>query len=49
MLLTMKYKIQVSDEQKDVLWNISEQCGLVYNNALSERRSAWGNENHYIN
>jgi putative transposase len=48
MLLTKKYKIQVSDEQKDVLWNISEQCRLVYNNALFERKSAWENENRSV-
>ncbi len=48
MFLTRNYKIRVSDEQKDVLWNISEQCRLVYNNALSERRSAWENENRSV-
>lgn len=48
MILTKKYKIQVSNEQKDVLWNISEQCRFVYNNALAERKSSWENNKQSI-
>ncbi len=40
------YKIQVypTDEQKKVLWDLSEKCRLLYNFALHERRENW-NEN----
>ncbi len=48
MLLTKKYKIQVTKEQVDVLWNLSEQCRLLYNFALSERKEVWGNDNSSI-
>lgn len=48
MLLTKKYKIQVTKEQVDVLWNLSEQCRLLYNFALSERKEAWENDNRSI-
>ncbi len=46
MLLT-KYKIQVTKEQVDVFWNLSEQCRLLYNFALSERKEAWSSSMNY--
>ncbi|MBN1133956.1 MAG: helix-turn-helix domain-containing protein [Methanosarcinaceae archaeon] len=48
MLVTKKYKIQVTKEQVDVLWNLSEKRRLLYNFALSERNEAWENDNRSI-
>ncbi|MFP4654474.1 MAG: RNA-guided endonuclease InsQ/TnpB family protein [Methanohalobium sp.] len=37
MRFTRKLKVYPSEEQKNVLWNLSEQCRLLYNLALNER------------
>ncbi|MCM2464868.1 RNA-guided endonuclease InsQ/TnpB family protein [Methanoculleus oceani] len=37
MYVTTKIKIQVTPEQEDVLWHLSEKCRLVYNFALADR------------
>ncbi len=37
MHVASKIKIQVTSEQEDVLWHLSEKCRLVYNFALAER------------
>ena len=37
MHLATKIKIQVTPDQADVLWHLSEKCRLLYNFALAER------------
>lgn len=41
MQLTKKIKIFPTTEQEEVLWHLSEQCRLLYNFALAERRKEW--------
>src|SRR4030066_989399 len=41
MQLTEKVRIYPTMEQEEVLWHLSEQCRLIYNFALSERRRQW--------
>ncbi len=41
MNLTQKIRIFPSKEQKQVLWNLSEKCRLIYNFALAERIINW--------
>lgn len=48
MQLTRKVIIKPSKEQETVLWALSEQCRLVYNFALSERKEAWKTEKKSI-
>jgi putative transposase len=49
MLLTKKYKIHPTEEQVDTLWYISEQCRLLYNHALAERKESWEKSGISIN
>ena len=44
MHLTKKIKINPTEEQVDVLWQLSEQCRRLYNSALAERKEAWETE-----
>jgi putative transposase len=37
MHVAAKIRIQVTPEQEDVLWHLSEKCRLIYNFALAER------------
>ncbi len=46
MHVAAKIKIQVTPEQEDVLWHLSEKCRLVYNFALAERNRNY-QENKY--
>ena len=41
MQLTEKIRIFPTPEQEEVLWHLSEQCRLIYNFALAERRKEW--------
>ena len=41
MLLAKKIKIYPNEEQVDVLWVISENCRIVYNFALADRKDTW--------
>lgn len=41
MQLTKKIRIHPTPEQEEVLWYLSEQCRLIYNFALAERRKEW--------
>ena len=41
MLLTYKTRIYPTQEQEEVLWTLSNQCRLLYNFALQERRAEW--------
>lgn len=41
MQLTQQIKIDPTDKQKEVLWNLSERCRLCYNFALTERMENW--------
>jgi putative transposase len=41
MQLTKKIRIFPTLEQEEVLWHLSEQCRLLYNFALAERRKEW--------
>ena len=41
MQLTEKVRIYPTFEQEEVLWSLSEQCRLIYNFALAERRKEW--------
>lgn len=44
MHLTKKIKINPTEEQVGVLWQLSEQCRRLYNSALAERKEAWETE-----
>lgn len=48
MHLTKKIKINLSNEQIDVLWEMSEQCRLLYNFSLDERNNAWHTEKRIV-
>ncbi|WP_321416873.1 transposase [uncultured Methanomethylovorans sp.] len=48
MQLTKKIKIHPTEEQVDVLWKLSEQCRLVYNFALAERKETWKKERRSV-
>jgi len=41
MHLTAKIKIYPTEEQQEVLWNLSDKCCFLYNLALAERKDAW--------
>lgn len=47
-MLTQKIRIFPDKEQKEVLWFLSEHCRLLYNFALSERKTAWKEKNESI-
>nr|WP_229391053.1 helix-turn-helix domain-containing protein [Methanosarcina sp. DH2] len=49
MHLTKKIKINPTEEQVDVLWQLSEQCRRLYNSALAERKEAWETEQKSVN
>ena len=56
MQLTQKTRIYPTQEQLEVLWDLSEKCRLIYNFALSERIENWKeqsklpkNQRKYIN
>jgi len=38
VLLTRKFRIHPTQSQEELLWNLSETCRLLYNQALAERR-----------
>jgi putative transposase len=48
MYLTKKIKINPTEEQVDVLWQLSEQCRRLYNYALTERKDAWKTEQRSV-
>jgi len=48
MQLTQKIRIFPTEEQKKVLYEMSERCRLLYNFALKKRIDAWKNENKFI-
>jgi putative transposase len=39
--LTHKFQIYPTLDQEKVLWTLSEQCRLLYNTALAERKNEW--------
>jgi putative transposase len=39
--LNQKVRIYPTEEQLEVLWDLSEKCRLIYNFALSERIENW--------
>jgi putative transposase len=41
MQLTEKVKLEVSKEQEQLLWVLSEKCRLIYNFALKERKEGY--------
>jgi len=41
MQLAQQIKIKPTNEQKEVLWKLSERCRLCYNFALTERMKSW--------
>ena len=41
MFLTFKTRIYPTPSQKQVLWDLSEKCRLIYNFALQERIENW--------
>jgi len=47
-MLTQKIRIFPDKEQEEVLWFLSEHCRLLYNFALSERKTAWKENNESI-
>jgi putative transposase len=48
MQLAKKIRIYPTEEQVDVLWQLSEKCRVVYNLALADRRAAYENENRFV-
>ena len=48
MQLAKKIQIYPTEEQIDVLWQLSEKCRVVYNLALADRQDAYENENRYV-
>ena len=44
MILTYKTRIIPTEEQEQVLWDLAEQCRLLYNFALTERKVIWQQE-----
>jgi putative transposase len=44
MQMAKKIRIYPTEEQKDVLWNISEMCRIVYNFALADKQQVWSTE-----
>ena len=48
MKLTQKIKIKPTEQQKEVLWILSEKCRLIYNFALKERITAWKNKKELV-
>ena len=44
MILTYKTKIYPNTQQELLLWDLSEQCRLLYNFALTERRTIYEQE-----
>jgi putative transposase len=49
MQLIEKVRIFPTSEQEEVLWHLSEQCRLIYNFALAERRREWELNNLKMN
>ncbi|WP_082088097.1 MULTISPECIES: helix-turn-helix domain-containing protein [unclassified Methanosarcina] len=45
MHLTKKIKINPTEEQVDVLWQLSEQCRCLYNFVLAERKKRFLSQN----
>ncbi|MCX9088762.1 MAG: transposase, partial [Candidatus Methanoperedens sp.] len=41
MQLTERLRIYPTFEQEEVLWSLSEQCRLIYNFALAQRKKEW--------
>jgi putative transposase len=41
MFLKANVKIHPSEEQKEVLWSMSDQCRYFYNLALADRNESW--------
>jgi putative transposase len=39
--LAQKIRIYPTEEQLQVIWDLSEKCRLIYNFALSERIENW--------
>ena len=48
MQLTKKVRIYPTEEQINVLWELSEKCRVIYNLALADRKDAWHNEKRSI-
>lgn len=48
MHLTAKVKIYPTEEQKKVLWELSDRCCSLYNLALAERKEIWKSERKSI-
>ena len=41
MHLTAKVKIYPTEQQLEVLWELSDRCCSLYNLALAERKDVW--------
>jgi putative transposase len=48
MQLAKKIQIYPTEEQVDVLWQLSKKCRVVYNLALADRQAAYENENRSV-
>jgi putative transposase len=44
MHLTVRVKINPTEDQLKVLWELSDRCCSLYNLALAERKDNWKNE-----
>ncbi|OEU43673.1 transposase [Methanosarcina sp. Ant1] len=48
MQLTKKIRIYPTEEQVDVLWELSEKCRIVYNFALADRKDTWTSDKRSV-
>jgi putative transposase len=48
MQMARKIRIYPTEEQVDVLWNLSEKVRFLYNLALADRKQAWSNEKRSV-
>jgi len=44
--LTAKVKIKPTEQQEEIFWILSENCRLIYNFALKERKEWWDKNKH---
>ncbi|MHA2244912.1 MAG: helix-turn-helix domain-containing protein, partial [Candidatus Hodarchaeales archaeon] len=48
VILTWKFTVIPTQQQEEVLWELSETCRLLYNHALAERKYLYDNYNYFI-
>ena len=48
MLLSIKQKIKINNEQKELLWNTSEEARQLYNELLNEKNTYYEENKQYL-